>query len=127
MLECVECGSDRVENKELMLCASCNHARRKADRAKPAVVKPVKKVTEKRNIQNQHYARLRVEYLEAYPACEVVDCHNKSSQIHHMQGREGEKLTDTDKFLAVCPSCHERITNDTQWAITNGYSYPRTI
>ncbi len=127
MIECIECGSDRVENAELKLCASCNHARRKQERSKPLVIKPIKKVSEKRANQNQVYARLRVEYLEAYPACEVVDCHNKSTQIHHMAGRENEKLTDTDKFLAVCGACHERITIDSKWAIENGYSYQRTI
>ena len=121
-----ECGNIS-ENKDTGECASCGAARRKAERVKPKVVKPVKKVSEKRAGQNQVYARLRMEYLEAYPACEVVDCHNKSTQIHHMAGRENEKLTDTDKFLAVCGACHERITNDTQWAIANGYSYPRTV
>src|SRR6187551_3493176 len=121
-----ECGNIS-ENKDTGECASCGAARRKQERTKPKVVKPIKKVSEKRAGQNQVYARLRVEYLEAYPACEVVDCHNKSTQIHHMAGRENEKLTDTDKFLAVCGACHERITLDTQWAISNGYSYQRTI
>lgn len=124
---CVRCETRWIENKDTGLCASCSHDDRKADRTKVKVVKPVKKVTEKRNIQNQEYARLRKEYLESYPACEVVECNNQSNQIHHMAGRENERLTDTNYFLAVCPDCHERITKDTQWAVANGYSILRTV
>lgn len=127
MLECIECGSDRVENKDLMLCATCNAARRKADRTKVKVVKPPKKISEKRNIQNQEYARLRDEYLKVYPACEVRECHNKSNQIHHVNGREGEKLTDTNFFLAVCPDCHTKIHANPKWAQDEGYVILRSL
>lgn len=124
---CVECGNGNVENTSLMLCASCAHARRKADRTKVKVVKPVKKVTEKRSKQNQDYARLRDQYLEAYPACEVVECNNRSNQIHHINGREGDKLTDTNFFLAVCPDCHTKIHANPKWAQDNNYMILRTL
>lgn len=124
---CVECDNPKVENQDTGLCASCGAARRKQDRIKPKIVKPVKKVTEKRAKQNQEYAKLRKEYLEVYPVCEVVECHNKAKEIHHMAGREGDKLTDPDNFLAVCPSCHHKITVDSAWAIEQGYSILRSI
>lgn len=123
---CVECDNPKVENQDTGLCASCGAARRKQDRIKPKIVKPVKKVTEKRAKQNQEYAKLRKEYLEVYPVCEVVECHNKSKEIHHMAGRDGDKLTDPDNFLAVCPSCHHKITVDSAWALENGYSILRS-
>lgn len=124
---CIRCEARPIENRDTKLCASCSHEDRKADRAQPKVVKPVKKVTEKRSKQNQEYAKLRKEYLEVYPVCEVVECHNKAKEIHHMAGREGDKLTDPDNFLAVCPSCHHKITVDSAWAIEQGYSILRSI
>lgn len=124
---CVRCETRWIENKDTGLCASCSHDDRKAERTKPKVVKPVKKITEKRNIQNQEYARLRDQYLKVYPACEVRECHNKSNQIHHVNGREGEKLTDTNFFLAVCPDCHSKIHANPKWAQDEGYVILRSL
>jgi len=90
-------------------------------------LKPIKKVSPKRSSQNQQYAKLRKEYLEAYPVCEVPECHAKAKHIHHMAGRENEKLLDTNYFLAVCEPCHHRITVDSAWAIANGYSVLRSV
>lgn len=117
-----------VENRETGLCASCGAAMRKAERQskKVKIVSPVKKITQKRAAQTVEYTKLRREYLEAYPACEVEECNNKSKEIHHKKGREEELLTDVDNFMAVCPSCHHKITVDSEWAIEKGYSYKRT-
>jgi hypothetical protein len=128
--ECRDCGSlNKIENQYLMLCAGCAHARRKAERqaSKVKVVAPIKKITAKRANQNLQYAKLRKQYLEAYPACEVENCNNKSSEIHHQKGRSNEMLTDTNYFMAVCKSCHHKITIDSQWAIKNGYSIIRSV
>lgn len=120
------CGNRCEGNTEQ--CASCNAAARKAERQskRVTIVSPAKKITAKRAAQTVEYTKLRREYLEAYPACEVEDCNNKSSEIHHMAGRENEKLTDVNKFMAVCKTCHHRITTDSAWAIEKGYSYQRT-
>jgi hypothetical protein len=119
--------SNPVENWDTGLCASCSHAQRKAERqaSKVKIVTPIKKITTKRAAQNQEYLKLRKEYLEAYPACEVEDCHNKSKELHHKKGRDGDLLTNTDYFMGVCPSCHYRITTDSAWATSKGYSYSR--
>lgn len=124
---CVRCETRWIENKDTGLCASCSHDDRKADRTKVKVVNPVKKITEKRSKQNQEYARLRDHYLEAYPACEVSECNNKSNQIHHVNGREGEKLIDTNFFLAVCPDCHKKIHANPKWAQDEGYVILRSL
>lgn len=124
----IEGCSSPVENQETGLCASHAHAQRKAERqaSKVKIVTPIKKITTKRAAQNQEYLKLRKEYLEAYPACEVEDCHNKSTEVHHMRSREGESLLNTNEFLAVCHGCHHKITTDSAWAVANGYSYSRT-
>lgn len=127
--ECVECLNPKVENHQTGLCASCSAAKRKQvrDSKKVKVVKPIKKVSASRAKENAVYERLRKEYLEAYPVCEVVECHRKSSQIHHMQGRTNELLCDVNNFLAVCDVCHQRITVDSKWALDNGYSILRSV
>lgn len=109
-------------------CASCNAAARKAERQskRVTIVAPAKKITAKRAAQTVEYTKLRREYLEAYPACEVEDCNNKAKEVHHKKGRENNLLTNTDYFMAVCPGCHHRITTDSAWAIEKGYSYQRT-
>lgn len=109
-------------------CASCNAAARKAERQskRVTIVSPAKKITAKRAAQTVEYTKLRREYLEAYPACEVEDCNNKAKEVHHKKGRENDLLTNTDYFMAVCPGCHHKITTDSAWAIEKGYSYQRT-
>jgi len=125
MTECPTCGSNKVERNGY--CGSCNRDIRKAESTKVKEKKPVKKVSAKRAVENQEYARLRKDYLEVYPVCEVVECHRKSVHIHHMRGRENGLLIDVNYFLAVCGPCHDRIHTDTNWAKANGYSEMRSI
>lgn len=110
-------------------CATHGHLIRKQEREslKVKVVKPIRKVSVKRSSEEKEYQKLRKEYLEAYSVCEVVECHRKSVQIHHMQGRTNDLLCDVNNFLAVCDVCHQRITVDSKWAIENGYSILRSI
>lgn len=126
-LECVRCGGSPIECDGL--CASCRFDDRKALRnsKKITVLKTPNKVSPKRAKENQEYLKLRDEYLIAYPACEVEDCHNRATSIHHMKGRENNLLLDVKYFLAVCQDCHTKITTDSAWAIENNYSYLRSI
>jgi hypothetical protein len=122
--ECPTCGSTKTERNGF--CGSCNRATRKADSAQVNEKKPIKKVSAKRAIENKEYARLRKEYLEVYPVCEVVECHRKSTEIHHIKGRANELLTDVNFFLAVCDVCHQRIHAEPIWAEDNGYVIKRS-
>lgn len=70
------------------------------------------------------YNKLRLEYLEAHPVCEVRTCNIWATDIHHTRGR-GKYLLDTKTWLAVCRHCHKKITDYSAWAIENGYSYKR--
>lgn len=127
MTECIDCGSDKIEANDR--CASCNHALRKAERnaRKVTIVKPVAKMAPKRAGQHQEYMKLRKDYLALYPICEVEECQNKSSEIHHQAGREGERLLDTNFFMAVCREHHRYYTEHSAEAISKGYSFKRTI
>lgn len=125
MTECPHCGTSKVERNGY--CATYNREQRKAEATQVKEKKPINKVSAKRAVENKEYARLRKDYLEVYPVCEVVECHLPSKEIHHMQGREGDKLNDVNFFLAVCPGCHRKIETDTKWARDNGYSILRSI
>jgi hypothetical protein len=128
ILECIKCGSDRVENKDLKLCASCNAARRKAERQanKVKVVQPANKVSPKRAGQIAEYVKLKREYIALYPVCEVPECDLKAVEIHHQRGKEGERLTDVNYFMSVCRKHHEEMTEHSKDAIDKGYSHLRT-
>lgn len=129
MTSCINGDGNPVENRTTGLCASCSHALRKAekDAARVKVVKPIRKVSAERSKENHVYARLRKEYLEAYPCCEVPECHHKSTELHHQKGRSGDLLTNTDYFMAVCHEHHHMITVDSKWAIDNGFSFLRSV
>lgn len=110
-------------------CATHGHMIRKAAKqaAKVKVVTPVKKITAKRAKQNSEYLVMREQFLEQYPVCQVKDCQNKATEIHHMKSRANENLLDQENFLAVCPECHHKITVYSSWAISQGYSKLRSI
>lgn len=101
-------------------CTICGTG--KTEKKKP---KPLRKVSKKRIEENKEYSAVAKKYLELFPICEVENCDNKSEQIHHVAGRLGNLLTDTDNFLAVCGICHQYIELNPLWAKEHGYSKTR--
>lgn len=81
----------------------------------------VKPVSDKRKHELQVYAKLKKVFLEDYPVCQVCD-ESKSKDIHHKQGRSGQWLNKMHLWLAVCRTCHRKITDNSLWAFENGYS-----
>lgn len=88
--------------------------------------KPINKVSKKRVEANKDYKLVRDAYLTQFPVCEVHNCGNKATEIHHKKGRVGELLTDIHHFLSVCHYCHRYIEINPIWAKENGYSENRT-
>lgn len=129
-LLCTNCETRPIENQDTGYCASCGAMFRKEERQalKDAskVKKPIAKRSPKRAAEERQYLILCREYLIAYPVCEVVECHQRSNQVHHVGGRANDNLLDVNLFLAVCPDCHEKITRDSKWSIDNGYSIIRS-
>lgn len=70
--------------------------------------KPLKRFNKKRAKAERSYSVLRKQFLEANPECEakLKMCRGEATDIHHTRGRVGEKLLDTDHWLAVCRPCH---------------------
>ena len=118
-----------VENKDTGLCASCSHAQRKAEKQalknfnKKAAQKPINKQSDKMKKQMAEYMAKKLLFLRG-KKCAVCP-HLKAEDIHHMKGRDGKLLLDQRYWLAVSREAHIKITEDSAWAIREGYSLPR--
>ena len=112
------------------LCKNCwlkVHAKPlKRTALKPTKTK-IKQVSEPRKKKLKGYTQLRKEWLPNHPDCEanLSGCTKESTQVHHKQGREGDLLLDTTKWLAICDNCHIFITDNSKIAIELGLSLRR--
>lgn len=64
-------------------------------------------------INSKAWRRCAKSYLVRNPAC--VECmkHNiltPSNQVHHTRGPDQQHAFDDSTFMALCASCHSRIT-----------------
>jgi hypothetical protein len=91
---------------------------------KPYKIAPV---SEKRKAQMREYSKLRKSFLDQNKQCQAAmeGCSKKATDVHHMQGRENDRLLDDTKWLAVCRVCHRKITDNAAAAISMGLSYSK--
>jgi hypothetical protein len=82
-------------------------------------------VSGKRVKQQREYMKLRREFLESRPACEVPGCRKPATEVHHMAGRIGDAYLDVDRWLPICHDDHVYVTAHPAWAIEAGLSLPR--
>lgn len=54
------------------------------------------------------YSKLRGNYLLQNPNCKarLKGCQLSATDIHHTEGRIGDKLNDSSTWIPVCRSCH---------------------
>jgi len=84
--------------------------------------KRIKPVANKRLEQLAIYRPLRDKYLSDNPICEVHDCNNETTNLHHKNGRAGKMLYNVNYFMACCHLCHpQKIHENPEWARENGY------
>ena len=103
-------------------------SRQRAREAPQKKRKPLPKRTEKRAAQEREYSERRKIYLEAHPLCErcLADgIQTRATEIHHIRGRDGVRLIDSEEFCAVCMYCHEWIEAHPQEAMALGWSKSR--
>lgn len=92
----------------------------KSEKKPKSRIKPVSKAMSKKLSE---YCRLKKEFIKGkicpiYPNLKVVD-------IHHMKGRSGSFLLNTDYWLAVSRKGHMKIELNPIWAKDFGYSISR--
>lgn len=85
--------------------------------------KPVKKVSDKQNKRNLEYLKVRMDYLNLHRNCQI--CGAPATDVHHKASRLGDKLTDTNYFMALCRPCHHKIETNRKWAYEKGYLIKR--
>jgi hypothetical protein len=110
-----------VENKDTMLCASCNKSSRDTKSLYPTV--------------REMFLRRMIEIDEKCPVTKIpIDM---SDDIHHKMGRVGYAdkwaydndiplIIDVRYFLAVKRVAHQRIELNRTWALDNGYTIKRS-
>lgn len=82
----------------------------------------IKKVSKKRKEQNKIYSDLRLKFLEQNPECEIQapGCTCEATTIHHLEGRENERLNDVTKWKASCVWCNGYVETHSSWAYQTG-------
>lgn len=138
-MECVSCGNPRIENKDRMLCASCNRLERKAASARiPDDPKPIAKQSDEMKRMMALYVRKKARWIKG-KKCAVMP-HLPAVDVHHMAGRgihsyydeaareAGIPLLMDDRFwLPVSREGHIEIERRPEWAKRMGFSEDRLI
>ena len=127
--ECKKCEEEKAIYSK-GLCQYC-YWREKNSQSKSTLKRtPIKRkanfikpISDKRAKDLSKYRPLRDKYLKENPVCEVKECHNKTTNLHHKKGRTGSLIYDVKYFMACCSTCHPQKIHftDTQWAKDNGY------
>jgi hypothetical protein len=130
MTTCINEDGNPIENNDTGECASCGSARRKAERRKVPVKKPIKKVSDKKKNDLDQYAVLRNAFL-LRKWCAVHGKPCIPTDVHHRRGKVGTteqgipRLLDITEWIPVCREAHDWITEHSKEAIDQGYSKPR--
>lgn len=128
-MNCLHCDSTKIEANGL--CASCNHAFRKAERMRLKEPVPVKKVSEKHSKELNRYAVMRNKFLLGKwcgvhgKPCLPTDIHHQMGRVGFADDKEIPLLIDVRYWLPVCRAIHEEIEMKPLWAKEQGYSYSR--
>jgi hypothetical protein len=111
---CDRCGESRViwknvleEDGRMRYCKNCWSAQ-KPPSSKPTAT-PIRSRSPKRQKQEQQYSKQRTPYLEEHPFCMATIpgvCTHNSTEVHHKDGRQEDKLTDEDGWMSSCRGCH---------------------
>lgn len=100
-----------VRRRYCKLCAGVLIKNEK-EAIKPTVRKPLRPRSLKRQAQEKEYSARRKVYLEAHPECEIAIpgiCQFHSTEIHHTNDRNGDKLNDETYWKVTDRACHQWI------------------
>lgn len=83
------------------------------------VLNRIKLVSPKRKKQLQLYKIIKEKYLKDNPKCEICKC--EATEIHHKNGRNGERLNDTNYFMSICRYDHSYIHENPKQSREKGW------
>ena len=105
----------------------CINKNRKPNLQLKSLYKPIKKVSDKRKIQNAKYLVLRIEFLGRPENQKCPITGKPTTDVHHMKGRIGDLLLDTRYWVALSREGHKYVEENPEWAKENGFSLNRLI
>lgn len=72
----------------------------------------VKKVSDKRKVDNASYSLLRQAFLLKHPKCFINGCNNEATTIEHRAGRWGKNFLDTKTWAPCCLEHNTELENN---------------
>lgn len=82
--------------------------------------KPIPKQSYRRKVEQRIYLKLRVEFLEQKPRCEI--CGKRAScDVHHKKGRYAGNYLAVDTWMALCRLCHQTLHHNPKAAREMGF------
>lgn len=79
----------------------------------------IKKQSESYKERNEKYKLLKELYIKEHPTCEYENCNKPGEEIHHKEGRKGDKLFCS--FMHICREHHMFIHNNVKESKEKGY------
>lgn len=126
---CIKCDkSAPLTAKKCPYCYKYDSAMKSLEKAKAAgKTSIIPQRSEKQIERDIRYAKIRKAWLAEHRRCEanLPACTKEATQCHHKEGRAGDLLFDTTKFLAVCWNCHNQINEHSASAIESALSLKR--
>lgn len=87
--------------------------------------KPIKKVSDKRSVENLQYSADRIVFL-GKPENKICPITKKpTTDVHHKKGRVGSLFLDQRYWVALSREGHKYVEENPEWAKTNGFSLNR--
>jgi hypothetical protein len=87
--------------------------------------KPIKKVSDKRKLENIIYKSERIKFLmlPENKVCPITK--QPTTDVHHSKGRIGTLYLDKRYWIALSREGHKYVEENPQWARENGFSLSR--
>lgn len=75
--------------------------------------KSIRQYSKKRTKENRKYSTLRKQFLEG-KECEarLEGCTGVATDVHHTEGRIGERFLDVITWKGLCRNCHQIVENN---------------
>lgn len=87
----------------------------------------LKKVSEKRKVEQKEYVKIVKEKLGENPNCEIKSpvCMGRADGLDHIQKRSPKNFIDRNNLKNACSPCNLYKELNPKWAIENGHSISR--
>lgn len=127
MIVFCKCGSIKVENRDLGLCASCNAKRRKPEPVQK--IYQIPKQSEKKKKRERELAKVRTPKKKAITYCQSCDDPEGPLDYSHTLpvGQFPQYEADEENAVVECRKCHMIWSNGNYEQKTKLLSWPQKL